>query len=589
MWKIIKKLKRTLLSEKAEISPSGGKHSIALAFPNTYYIGMSNLGFQTVYRLFNILYDVTCERVFLPDPLEEKRHNELCIPLLSLETQTPVEHFEIIAFSITHENDYINILKILQMANIPLIASERTEMHPLVIAGGISISINPEPIAPFFDLFIIGEAEAVLNNFWELYSQTFKENMPREKVLSILSTIPGIYCPALYEPEYDAKGQLKSFVHLPVCVRRTGRKDKAHKKIKRQWISNNSLSIECSSIVTPLTEFKDMALIETGKGCSRGCRFCVAGFISRPPRHQTIDRLIKKCIDLADKHKNIGLVGAAISDIPGIKDLCSALKDLPVHISVSSLRADSISMDIINLLASSGHKTLTIAPEAGSQRLRDIINKNITEEDILNAASMIFDAGILNLKLYFLIGLPYEIKEDIDEIIILIKKIKKNMLNKCRDKKRIGTITISINPFVPKPFTPFQWEPFENIKSLEKKISCIRTGLSKETNIKLNIEPPKKSYFQTALARGDRRCASILLKMHEKKSSNWKKAAKECNINLDFYVYRKIMTDELLPWDFIDHGIDKNFLIKEWQRALYGHLTPPCNTNKCRICGVCEQ
>lgn len=578
MWKIIKKLKNTLLSENADITPSGGRHSVALAFPNTYYVGMSNLGFQTIYRFFNILNDVTCERVFLPDPLEEKRHNDFLIPLLTLETQKPVEHFEIIAFSITYENDYINILKILQMANIPLIASDRTEKCPLIIAGGISASINPEPIAPFIDLFIIGEAEAVLNNFWEIYSKTRKENMPREKVLSTLSSIPGIYCPALYKPEYNASGRLKSFTHL---------KDKAHKKIKRQWTSNNLASVACSSIITPLTEFKDMALIETGKGCGRGCRFCVAGFISRPPRHHPSDRLIKQSIQLANKHKKIGLVGAAISDIPGINALCAALKLLPVSVSVSSLRADSISTDIINLLASSGHKTLTIAPEAGSQRLRNIINKNITEKDIFNACSMIFEAGVLNLKLYFLIGLPNETKEDIDEIIILIQTIKDIMLNKCRGKKRIGTITISINPFIPKPFTPFQWEPFEDIRSLEKKINHIRTGLSKETNIKLHIEAPKKSYFQAALARGDRRCASILLKMHEQKSSNWKKAAKECDINLDFYVYRKIMTDELLPWDFIDHGIDKNFLIKEWQKSFHERLTPPCNIDKCRACGVC--
>jgi len=553
---------------------------VALVYPNTYPVGMSNLGFQTVYKQLNQIEHVVCERSFLPQNSPTQNRS-----IVTLESGKHLSDFDIIAFSISFENDYPNILTVLEMANLPFKTSQRPVSHPLIIAGGVACFLNPEPLAPFIDVFFIGESEPMLAAFFDL----FDPGANREKNLKNLARqIPCLYVPSFYAVSYKADGTLRAFepqADVPT-------------KIKRAYARDLSQISTNSAIITPRTTFADTFLIETSRGCSHGCRFCCAGFIYRPPRFRTSESILNTLQKGADLTHKFGFVGAAVSDLPGIRELCNRIlqtytPDDPrpasdFKISFSSLRADALSPELLELLRKGNVKTVSIAPDAGSERMRRVINKGIDQAAILDAAERLVLNGIPNLKLYFMVGLPTETFSDVDAIVALCKRVKHRFLKSSQARKRIGEITVSLNSFVSKPFTPFQWIAMDDVRQLKNKIKRVKLGLKRVANVRVHADIPRWAYVQGLLARGDRKVADILAMAHHNKG-NWAKTLKESPVNADFYVLRERALDELLPWDFIDHGLKSAFLKKEYQKALDGQTSPACPLEKCTLCGVCNE
>ena len=545
-----------------------GRISVALVYPNRYHVGMSSLGYQTLYDLLNKLDRVVCERAFLSDG----KGSETGRPA-TIESGRPIADADIIAFSISFENDYPHLLTILDQAGIPLRSGERSARHPLVIAGGVACFLNPEPIAPFIDCFLLGEAEGILPRFFQIFEPRTSK---RVLLKNLARDVPGAYVPAFYQPRYHDDGTLAAFEPL----------EDVPPKIKRVYLKDLNQISTCSAVVTPHTTFDRSFLIEVGRGCPHGCRFCSAGFIYRPPRFRPIAQLEQTIEQGARLTDRIGLVGAAVSDLPEIEELCGKFYDQNIRFSFSSLRADRLTPGLLSILKKSSVKTATIAPEVGSERMRRVINKGITEEDILTAAGVLVDNGIPNLKLYFMIGLPGETEADVDGIIKLVKQIKHRFLTSSRARKRIGTITVSLNSFVPKPSTPFQWAAMDEVKTLKRKTKKIKNELKKVANLRINSDIPRWAYLQAMFSRGDRKVADILLSAHANKG-NWAQTLKTVPVNPDFYVLRERDLNEKLPWDFIDHGIKKSFLQREYQRAKQELTTPICQVETCRMCGVC--
>lgn len=543
--------------------------TVALVYPNTYHVGMSNLGFQTVYRLLNDLDDIVCERAFLPD-LSFMDMDDI----ITIESGRSIAVFDIIAFSLAFENDYPNLLTILQKANIPFKSTDRDHRFPLIMAGGVTCALNPEPIAIFMDCFLIGEAETILPQFMTRHLVTEKRT---DLLKSAAQEIKGVYVPSLYRDRYETDGTFRCLepqANVPATV-------------QRAFVADIEQNPTCSSILTPNTTFNDTYLIEVSRGCPHGCRFCAAGFVYRPPRFRSLS-LLEACLDNAPTASNkIGLVGAAVSDLPGIEDLCAHASDADVRLSFSSLRVDALGNRLIDQLKKSKVKTATIAPDAGSERLRRCINKGIPEDPILAATEALVTQGIPNLKLYFMIGLPTETMDDIEAIVKLCKKIKHHFLKASRPQKRIGEITVSVNSFVPKPHTPFQWAAMDETRLLKQKLRHIKNKLKRVANMRIHSDIPRWAFIQALLSRGDRRVAELLLLAHMN-DGNWAKTFKSSPVNPDFYVLRERALDENFPWDFIDHGIKKSFLRSEYKKALASQETDPCRVDTCKLCGVCN-
>ncbi|MFH1075336.1 MAG: radical SAM protein [Pseudomonadota bacterium] len=544
-----------------------GRISFALVYPNYYNVGMSNLGFQSVYRILNNIDNVVCERLFLSD------HPS---PIRSIESGKLLSEFDIIGFSVSFENDYPNIPGILASSGIPIRASERNKGHPLIIAGGVAPALNPEPISLFIDCIVIGEAEPLLSQFIECFHEA-----AHNKTLFLdqaAKKLPGVYVPSFYEVEYNPNGTISDFYPTRQGIA---------PRIKKSILYNLNSHDTHTQVLTPKTEFASSFLIEMGRGCPHGCRFCAAGYVFRPPRFRSYEQLKRSIETGVQKANSLGLVSAAMTDIPQLSLLCEEILNRGVRISFSSLRADGINKDLADILKKSNNTTATIAPDAGSERLRMVINKGITEGDILNATEILVSAGIPNLKLYFMIGLPTETFEDIKELTELCKKVKHVFLKTSRGMRRLGEITISLNCFVPKPHTPFQWVGFEKSVVLKERIKYIKNELNKVPNIRVHADTPKWAYNQALIARGDRRLAGLLETIN-KNQGNWPKALKEYSVNPDFYVLRERMFEEKLPWDFIDHGITKEYLAREYKLALAGKTSPKCQPNICKACGVCK-
>lgn len=568
------KIDKLIGEERGTIYKTGPVEvTVALAYPNTYHLGMANLGLHQIYSVINKRDDAVCERVFFPDEEDIDEFASSRTSLFTLETRRPLKEFDVLAFSVSFEQDYINILTMLGLAGISADKRERSGADPLLVLGGICSFFNPEPLADFFDVVIVGEGEEVIGEFIDLYKLHRPED--RRSFLRAACRIPGIYVPEFYEVSYHENGTIKERKSLEPA---------ASDRIQKRSVKDISAVPAHSVIFTPNTEFSNMFLAEITRGCGRHCRFCMAGYIYLPPRNlsvQAAQERVKRADELCGK---TGLVGAAISDYPAIEELCAATEGA---LSVSSLRADSVGEALIQRLAKSGHKTISIAPEAGSERLRKVINKAITEDHIIRAAGLVFGSGIPNLKLYFIIGLPTEEQADLEAIVMVTEKIREIQLKHARTAGRIGRITLSVNSFVPKPFTPFQWEPMEPVQNLNKKIRFLEKAVRKIGNTNIIHDLPKWEYNQALLSRGDRRIGGLIRAAHDKKG-DWKGAARELGIDTDFYVTRRREFGEVLPWDFIDIGVRKDYLRTEYQRGLEGKYTPPCRVGSCKTCGVCE-
>ena len=570
---LISHAKSRLEKEKgSQPKPWGGRLTIALVFPNTYYQAMSNLGFQTVYHLLNSHDDILCERFFLPDPADLKEHEKTGTVLFSLESQRPLADFDVVAFSICFENDYVHLPTLFRLGRLPFYAAERGDSHPLVLCGGVCAFLNPEPLADIMDLFAVGEGEVMLP---PLLEQLTRLELPRRELLRALAAIPGVYVPSLYEVTYGEDGSLAAIAP------QAG----APPQVQRQWVRELDTSESRSYVHTQDTAFADMSLVEISRGCSRGCRFCAAGFIYLPARERSLQSLLPQIEQGLCEHRKIGLVGAAVSDYSAIDDLNREIFEREGQVSVASLRMDSLTADEVHALRESGHRTLALAPEAGSQRLRDLINKGIDEEQILAAARLLAAGGILNLKLYFLIGLPTEAQDDIDELLQLTMKVREVWVEEQKKSGRLGTLTLSVNPFIPKPFTPLQWAAMDEAKSLERKMKQIRGAIARMANCEVIFESVRGAVLQAFLSRGDRRVGRVL--PHLASGKNLKAACREEGLDPDFYVNRQRPEDEIFPWDILDNGVRRDYLLAEYHRGQEGKLSPPCSPG-CRRCGICK-
>jgi radical SAM superfamily enzyme YgiQ (UPF0313 family) len=556
----------------------GGRISVALVYPNVYRVGMSNLGFQVVYALLNRRQDVVAERFFLPDVLEMSSSMESGKGLVSLESFSPLQRFDLVAFSLSFENDYPNILSMLRLGKVPLLSEEREDFHPLIMAGGINTILNPEPLAPFFDFFLLGEAEGVLESFMDLFRELKTAAVNRhERIRTLARNSSSLYAPCFYGVEYDRNGLIKA---------RHVTEPSMPEKITVGRSGQESLPVRRSTILTPDTEFGGKVLVELARGCGRSCRFCAAGYVYRPPRFHDEAALHPVVEEALEKGQPLGLMSACVSDVPGIENLTRRIVDRGGHFSVSSLRADSLTQAMVAHLWEVGQRSIAIAPEAGSERLRRVINKHLTEKQIVDAVRMIAKTGDFSLRLYFLIGLPTETREDVEGIVSLVKSIKHHMVKESVTRGRIRHIKLSVNCFVPKPFTPFQWFPLEDLSSLKEKQRRLKKALSREGGVKVNFDVPKWAYVQALLSVGDRRVSSFLMALQENRG-DWRKIFRSRDLNPDFYVYRPKALDEILPWDFIDHGIRKEHLVKEYNLALRAEESETCRVGECRRCGVC--
>jgi radical SAM superfamily enzyme YgiQ (UPF0313 family) len=543
--------------------PHGGRLRVALIFPNTYFVGMSNLGFQTVYTLFNKEDGIVCERAFLPPKQELAAQVAAGTPLLTLESQTPVAEFDVVAFSVSFEWDYTNVLTMMRLAGIPVRAEARTGHDPLVMIGGAVTFVNPEPLAPFCDVIAAGEGEALVPPLLA----AFNTASDRGDLLRRLAQERGFYVPSFYDVEYGPDGVLAAFVPregtgAPPIVKKAALK------------TTEAVDPPATTIFTPDTEFGSRFLVEVVRGCANLCRFCWAGYNYLPVRAFPKDRIL----ELAERAKpysaRAGLVSIALCDHPEIEDILTRLTAMGYSISPASLRLDDLTPTLVRLLRESGERSITIAPETGSDRLRRVINKTVTNDEILAAAETIFGQGMESLKLYYMIGLPTETDDDLVAIRDLTLQLREIMLGHARPRGRVGSIVGSVNPLVPKPGTAYQRLPMEDTASIQRKMKRLRELTSGIDNVYFNIKSERHSFYQALLSLGDRRVAPAI-EAAERNGGNWRAACAETGIDADFYVFRDRSNDALLPWDIIDGGMKDAFFRSEYDKALREEWTLP--------------
>lgn len=556
---------------RVTVNPHAGQ-KVAIVYPNTYFVGMSNLGLHIIYEEINLRNDSVCERIFLPEKKELEAYDKTKTPLMSVETQRPMHQFDVVAFDVTFEMDYFHIPLMLRHGRVPVMSEDRTGFDPIVIAGGPCATFNPEPFADFIDAFIIGEGEGIVSRVLDIIRDGKMEGLDRHAILRQLANISGVYVPSLYVPIYSDDGEFKGY-HIA---------EGAPKTIKRHFemLTSGGETV----VATNYTEFGAMYIIEVARGCGRHCRFCMAGYCFRVPRVRPLE-ILKEGVDRAEKlGKKVGLMGAAISDYPEVDELVTYIRSKDMRYSCASLRADSLTQAVVDGLADSGQKTITIAPETGSERLRRVINKGISEEHLQNAATLSAKSGIQHMRLYIMIGLPTETDEDIEAIVGLAERTQAHMAEVgCK-----GRLTLSINPFIPKPFTPFQWMAMDNQKTVEKKLQYIKKALQKNRRIEVLVESPKEAYIQGVLARGDRRLGAVLAACAaDRGSKSFKAEMKAAGLDMDEMNYRERSFDEFLPWSHLDMGMDEGYLEMEWKRSVDEAYTPPC-VQGCKRCGVCK-
>ena len=536
-------------------------------------MALANLGFQQVYTLLNSIQGVECDRYALPTDWVPETEILSQKDLRSMDMNRLPADFDIIAFSISFEPDYLNAVIALKYFNIPLDRTERDSSYPMIVAGGSAIFINPEPLANCMDVMFIGEGEGMANYFFD----TLYKFEDKNKFLEKAASLPGIYVPEFYDSQIDSGRQVGVSTNIDIPSR-----------VTRHWVAEEKSLCTHSVVHGENSTFKDMALMEVTRGCIWACRFCTAGFIYRPPRlpdlNKTYDSMMQTLGDQGKTAQTIGLVGPSVTDHPQLPALAKRITDEGKTISFSSLRMETLTDELVSLILKSGQKTLTVAVDGPSERMRDVINKAATDDFIIEKCRFLTRKGILHLKIYSIIGLPHETDDDIEQFIRLVERVQEVYVDECRNLGRIGRVTISLSPLVPKPGTPFQWHPMEKVKSLKKKFSRLRKALGKLPHLKLSFGSPNEAYLQTYLSRGDRGVheffKTFLSNGHDAKSALNKHS-------VDSFVYRQYGKEDYLPWDIVDHGYRNGFLWDDYQRGLNAGRTPVCDTATCHVCGIC--
>lgn len=583
-----------VMKDKSEVAVR-----FAMCFPDVYEIGMSHLGIQILYDMFNQRDDIWCERVYSPWPDMDKVMRDKKIPLFALESQDPVKDFDFLGITIQYEMCYTNILQVLDLSGIPLHAKDRTEEDPIVIGGG-PCAYNPEPIAEFFDMFYIGEGETVYNELLDTYKENKKNGGSRMDFLEKACRIDGIYVPAFYDVTYHEDGTIDQF--FPV-------NEQAPSVIHKQVVMDVTNTTYPQAPVVPYIKVtQDRVVLEVQRGCIRGCRFCQAGMLYRPTRERDVETLKQYAYNMLKNtgHEEISLSSLSTSDYSELKELVTFLidnfKNKGINISLPSLRIDAFSLDVMSQVQDIRKSSLTFAPEAGSQRMRNVINKGLTEEDIISGAGQAFEGGWNKVKLYFMLGLPTETEEDMEAIAVLADKVARRYYEIPKDQRNGKCqITASSSFFIPKPFTPFQWAPMLNHEDYIERAAIVKHAFLNQLNkksLRYNWHDAEVSVLEGVFARGDRKIASVIEEAYRMgciydswseqfDNDKWMRAFDNTGIDIGFYNLRERGEDEVFPWDFIDIGVTKKFLRREWDRAMKGEVTPNCRM-QCSGCGVAK-